>query len=239
VIIRQTERMHLTRRSLLRAGLSAGALAALAGCGGGPKSSAANKPGVATAPAQVGPLPDEASDRTAFGMVGDSITKAAAKPLTTVLQQMGFVDITIDAEVSRRIDVGDGKAEPLAGVKTMENMIAAGVAPDVWAVGLGTNDVGKYKDEAAYAALIDELLAIPDGRTPIVWVDVYNPLHLDDTKLFNLVLRDRARVRGNTTVLSWFDLASDPSGEILRGDHIHPNDKGTLVFADLVARAVG
>jgi hypothetical protein len=57
--------------------------------------------------------------------------------------------------------------------------------------------------------------------------------------MFNIVLRERAAARGNTTVLSWFDLASDPSEKILRTDHIHPNEKGTLVFADLVSTALG
>ena len=55
--------------------------------------------------------------------------------------------------------------------------------------------------------------------------------------MFNKVLRERAAARGNTTVLSWFDLASDPKEKILRTDHIHPNEKGTLVFADLVSQA--
>lgn len=171
-------------------------------------------------------------------MVGDSITKASSKPLTGVLEQIGYTEITIDAEVSRRIDVGDGRREPLAGVKTMTTMIADGVDPDVWAIGLGTNDVGKYKDAAEYAALIDEMMAIPDENVPLIWVDVYNPNQLEATNMFNLVLRDRARARGNATVLSWFALASNPSDDLLRDDHIHPNEKGTLVFADLVSRAL-
>ena len=77
-------------------------------------------------------------------MVGDSITKASAKPLTRC-SSTGFIDISIEAEVSRRIAVGDGKHEPLSGVKTMFNMIVDGVEPDVWAVAMGTNDVGKYE----------------------------------------------------------------------------------------------
>ena len=60
-------------------------------------------------------------------------------------------------------------------------------------------------------------------RVPILWVDVYNPNQIPGTKMFNKVLREQAAVRGNTTVLSWFDLASDPSEKILRTDHIHPN----------------
>jgi hypothetical protein len=220
--------------------MSAGALATLAACGSGVPSNAKTKPLGDSADAEVGPLPSAPPDhpRTRFAMVGDSITKASSKPLTSVLQTIGFTQIDINAEVSRRIDVGNGRAEPLAGVQTMHDMITSGVSPDVWAVGLGTNDVGKYKDPAAYAALIDELMSIPDPDVPLIWVDVYNPNQLAGTQMFNLVLRDRARARGNATVLSWFSLASDSTQKILRSDHIHPNEQGSLVFADLVGKAL-
>jgi lysophospholipase L1-like esterase len=171
-------------------------------------------------------------------MVGDSITKASSKSLTTVLENMGYTDISIEAEVNRRIAVGDGKHEPLSGVKTLFTMISDGVDPDVWAIAMGTNDVGKYKTADDYAGLIDQMLEMPDSKTPVVWVDVYNPNQLAGTKMFNEVLRERAAARDFTTVLSWFDLASDPKEKILRDDHIHPNERGALVFADLVSRAL-
>jgi len=232
--------VRITRRTLLRAGASTGLLAALAACGdsgvrsAGSQRSAGGNP----SPTGVGVLPAAQTTRTKFAMVGDSITKASAKPLTDVLGQLGFVDISIEAEVSRRIAVGDGKQEPLSGVKTMFNMMRDGVQPDVWAVAMGTNDVGKYDDADAYGALIDQMMSMPDRNVPIVWVDVYNPNQLPGTRMFNLVLRDRAARRGNATVLSWFDLASDPKEKILRTDHIHPNEQGTVVFADLVSQAV-
>ena len=171
-------------------------------------------------------------------MVGDSITKASSRSLTAVLEARGYTDITIEAEVSRRIAVGDGKGEPLSGVKTLFTMISEGVSPDVWAIAMGTNDVGKYNKVDDYAALIDQMMSMPEADVPIVWVDVYNPNQLAGTKMFNLVLRERAAARGNTIVQSWFDLASDPKEKILRTDHIHPNEKGTLVFADLVSAAL-
>ena len=183
------------------------------------------------------PAPDV--PRTKFAMVGDSITKASATTLTDVLSAKGFTEIDIEAEVSRRIAVGDGKGAPLSGVKTLFTMISKGVSPDVWAIAMGTNDVGKYKTTDEYATLIDQMMSMPDADVPMVWVDVYNPNQLAGTRMFNIVLRERAAARGNTTVLSWFDLASDPSEKILRTDHIHPNEKGTLVFADLVSTALG
>ena len=231
--------MRISRRALLRAGASTGLLAALAACAETVNSTATDKnPEDASSPAEIGPLPAATVERTKFAMVGDSITRASTKPLTDVLEQVGYTDIKIEAEVSRRIDVGDGKREPLSGVKTMTEMIAAGVDPDVWAIAMGTNDVGKYPDAAAYATLIDEMMSLPDKKVPIVWVDVYNPLQLAGTKVFNLVVRVRARARGNATVLSWFDLASNPKSKLLRSDHLHPNEAGALVFADLVAKAL-
>ena len=234
--------MRITRRALLRAGASTGLLAAIAACTEGDvRSSASDKddfPAAPESPEGVGLLPAPDVVRTKFAMVGDSITKASSPSLTSVLETKGFTEITIEAEVSRRIAVGDGKGEPLSGVKTLFTMIAEGVRPDVWAIAMGTNDVGKYDDAQAYAGLIDQMMSMPEPTVPIVWVDVYNPIQLAATKLFNQVLRERAEARGNSTVLSWFDLASDPQASILRTDHIHPNQKGTLVFADLVSKAL-
>jgi lysophospholipase L1-like esterase len=233
--------VRISRRTLLRAGASTGLLAALAACGdSGVRSSASTKSptGAEPLPTGIGKLPAPVVGRTKFAMVGDSITKASSKTLTTALEDQGFTDINIEAEVSRRIAVGDGKAEPLSGVKTLFTMMSDGVDPDVWAIAMGTNDVGKYKNVDEYGALIEQMMSMPDAKVPMVWVDVYNPIQLAGTKLFNEVLRERAAARGNATVLSWFDLASDPKEKILRDDHIHPNEKGTLVFADLVSAAL-
>ena len=225
----------------MRAGASTGLLAALAACSDKVYSSASDKPVVSVAslpPAAVGQLPAVEVVPTKFAMVGDSITKASKASLTEVLTNRGFIDIDIEAEVSRRIAVGDGKGEPLSGVKTLSTMISEGVAPDVWAIAMGTNDAGKYQTREEYADLITQMMSMIDVSVPIVWVDVYNPNQLPGTKMFNKVLREQAAARGNTTVLSWFDLASDPSEKILRTDHIHPNAKGTVVFADLVSAAL-
>jgi hypothetical protein len=233
--------MRVNRRELLRAGASTGLIALLAACGdSGVHSSASDKgsPALPSPPTGIGELPAAEVIRTKFAMVGDSITKASSKSLTTVLENLGYTDISIEAAVNRRIAVGDGKHEPLSGVKTLFTMISDGVDPDVWAIAMGTNDVGKYKTADDYAGLINQMLEMPDSKTPVVWVDVYNPNQLPGTKMFNEVLRERAAARDHTTVLSWFDLASDPKEKILRDDHIHPNERGALVFADLVSRAL-
>jgi lysophospholipase L1-like esterase len=237
--------MPISRRTLLRAGASGGLLAALVACGdSGVRAAGSNRNAAAAAgspTASRDSLPAGSAvpvKPTKFAMVGDSITKASSPALTNVLTTQGFTEIAIEAQVSRRIGTGDGKGAPLSGVKTLYSMIAKGAKPDVWAIAMGTNDVGKYPDAAAYGALIDQMMTMPSAKVPMLWVDVYNPNELQGTKVFNLVLRDRARARGNTKVLSWFDLASDPKSKILRQDHIHPNDTGTLVFAELVAKAL-
>ena len=233
--------MRISRRSFLRAGASTGLLAALASCSDKVYSSASDQKEIQVAsvpPAAVGQLPAPEAVRTKFAMVGDSITKASSQSLTDALGAEGFVDITIEAEVSRRIAVGDGRGEPLSGVKTLFTMISEGVTPDVWAIAMGTNDAGKYQTREEYADLIQQMMSMIDAGVPILWVDVYNPNQIAGTKMFNKVLREQADKRGNTTVLSWFDLASDPSEKILRTDHIHPNAKGTEVFADLVSAAL-
>jgi lysophospholipase L1-like esterase len=250
LFIGQNGGMQISRRTLLRAAAATALAALFGGCGDGAvRSSASDRnsssgdssvTGVGALPA--GALPPDAlpadPSRTKLGMVGDSITKASSRALTAVLEQRGFSEIDIEAKVNRRIAVGDGKSEPLSGVKTLYTMIAEGLVPDVWVIAMGTNDVGKYDGADAYAPLIDQMMMLPDAEVPILWVDVYNPAQLAATKEFNLVLRERAKARGNTTVVSWFDLASDPKSKILRSDRIHPNDKGALVFADLVAGAL-
>ena len=190
--------MRISRRSFLRAGASTGLLAALASCGEKVYSSASDRQEVPVAsvpPAGVGQLPAPETVPTRFAMVGDSITKASSANLTQALQAEGFVDITIEAEVSRRIAVGDGRGEPLSGVKTLFTMISEGVQPDVWAIAMGTNDVGKYQTREEYADLIEQMMSMPEAGVPILWVDVYNPNQIPGTKMFNKVLRERAEAR--------------------------------------------
>ena len=97
--------MRISRRSLLRAGASTGLLAVLAACAdGGVHSSATDRNGTGDVIGRGRPLPAAVANRTKFAMVGDSITKASSQSLTAALEQQGFTDITIEAEVSRRID---------------------------------------------------------------------------------------------------------------------------------------
>lgn len=228
--------MPLSRRSLL---VAVGGVA-LAACTTRKEIAGGARPGpagdvdgtpVATAPPPGVPL-------SSLAMVGDSITLASEEQLRSALGSKGITDVTIDAEQGRRIEVGNGKKEPLSGRKTLARMLQAGVSPSVWVLALGTNDVSGYPREG-YVELIDTMLAMLPATTPLVWVDTYRPRALDATLVFNEVLRDRVGARPHAVVASWFAVASNPANHVLRSDDVHPNDAGRVAFATVVAEALG
>ena len=81
------------------------------------------------------------------------------------------------------------------------------------------------------------MLAMTQDGTPVVWVDTYRPATMDQTKLFNAVLRERAAQRPNTSVASWFDVASADPKALISKDQVHPNEAGQAAFADTRRRA--
>ena len=172
------------------------------------------------------------------GIVGDSITAGSLAELQYVLTAHGVEEATIDGVPSRRIQLGNGKSEPLNGIAALYGMLASGLEPDAWVIALGTNDVGQYGDEAEYATLIDTIIEMLPRDVPLVWVDVYRPSYLEDTETFNRLVRDRLEQRGNAAVASWYDVASRPDQHVLKDDHIHPNEDGRAAFAGLVAAAL-
>ena len=146
-------------------------------------------------PAGVGQLPAPEVVPTKFAMVGDSITKASTETLTEALPTKGFTRHHIEAEVSRRIAVGDGRGEPLSGVKTLFTMISEGVSPTCGPSRWGPTMSASTQTREEYADLIDQMMPMPDAGVPILWVDVYHPNQMPGTKMFNKVLRERAKAR--------------------------------------------
>jgi lysophospholipase L1-like esterase len=232
------DRSHrLSRRTFLLA-----ALAVAAGCSKTTSTTPGDPQIGGSTPELV--LPAEVTTPTSapgpvrsVGMIGDSITFRSKPALTSVFSAKGIADVTIDAEVSRRIQVGNGKSEPLNGEQVLTNLLKVGLKPDVWVFALGTNDVNNV-DADAYPALIAAMLAMPPADTPVVWVDVYRPAALAQTKIFNTALRETTARRPNTTVASWYALASDKSKKLLASDDLHPNEAGEVAFAALVGAAV-
>jgi lysophospholipase L1-like esterase len=233
---------RLPRRAFLLGGLAVLA-AACSDAATSPPGPTSEQPGPAGSspklvlPAQATTPAGGSAPITSVAMIGDSITARSKPALTTVFAAKGIGDVVIDAEVSRRIEVGNGKDAPLNGEQALTNLLKIGVDPDVWVFALGTNDVNNV-DAGGYAALIDAMLAMPPVNTPVVWVDVYFPAALTQTKLFNTVLRDETAKRAHTTVASWFAIASDKSKKLLSSDDLHPNTAGEAAFAALVGSAV-
>lgn len=232
---------QLSRRALLAGAL--GLAVTLAGCARTPSSAAdslatggtSNGPG-ATSPADASVDVDRSAP-TSVVVIGDSITDGSAAELDAALRAVGVDDITIDAQVSRRIAVGGGPNEPRSGVQALQRLLDTGAAPDVWVIALGTNDVDKYADDD-YPELVRTLLDMVPSGAPVVWVDVHVPARRAATATFDEVLRDVVGDRDGATVASWRETVTGSDRALLRDDDLHPNARGSEAFADLVAEAV-
>jgi lysophospholipase L1-like esterase len=170
-------------------------------------------------------------------IVGDSITEASAEELREAFGHAGIDDVFIDGQASRRIEVGSGD-DGISGIRAIEDLLELEIEPEAWVIGLGTNDVGGLGSPEDCANLINEILDLIPGDVPLVWVNVYRPGEPEQTDLFNSVLAQQLDERGDATVADWFSVASNEELDVLRGDNLHPNDEGQIVFADLVVQAL-
>ncbi len=167
------------------------------------------------------------------GVIGDSITQEATPVLRALLRSDGFSTVEIDAERSRRIQVGSGT--PRAGLLVLQDLLAAGFAPDAWVFALGTNDIGSYATAEDFGELIRSMLLLVPDTTPVVWVDTHLPDRLENCALFNGELSTLLRARGLSSVASWSAANSAPFEDLLRSDRIHPSERGRVVFSTLIA----
>ena len=112
----------------------------------------------------------ESESQPTAAMIGDSITFMSTDPLRAALSGIGLDVRAIDAQVGRRITVGEG-GQPYPGTDIVE-FIANSDPPDVWVIALGTNDIGQYPDAEAFGTQVQTLLdLVPDdapwsGSTP-------------------------------------------------------------------------
>ena len=159
-------------------------------------------------------------------VIGDSITVASAPRILEGASEID-ADVTVLAEINRRITVG---SDPAAGTDVIAEVLSEG-DPDVVVVALGTNDIGKYDSIEEYAAEIDELVdQLPDDL-PLVWINTYLSRIPDDSAAFNAALIETLSERGNATIGRWSSIAQQ--GGMLR-DGVHPSEDGEQRFADLV-----
>ena len=184
------------------------------------------------------PITTSALHIESVAMVGDSITKASTDALRYDFAASGIATADIEAEVGRRIEVGDGKGTPLNGMAVLTKMLASGTKPDVWVVALGTNDAGLYANPDDYTRLITTVVGMLPANAPLVWVDVYRPDHVDGAREFNARLHRALDGRKHTAIVDWFTKASAPGQRILRSDRTHPNADGVVEFAGLVDAAI-
>lgn len=171
-------------------------------------------------------------------MIGDSITVGSTPALEERFEQLGFFDVTIEAENGKRI-AQEVSGNP-SGVSIADTLVATDVADDpleeLWVVALGTNDIGAYAERDEVEAVVDEMLdAVPDDAS-LIWVDTYLPNDVEGSELVNDVVRERLADRGNAVVAPWSAVA-DRDG-VLSSDMIHPSDQGSEVFAATVAATI-
>jgi lysophospholipase L1-like esterase len=170
-------------------------------------------------------------------MIGDSITVGSTPYLEEQFAQLGFDDVSINAQTGKRIGVSFGNNASGADIA---QFIAAAQESDpeetLWVVALGTNDIGQYTTTEEVAAEVDEILAPIPEEAPLIWVNTYFADRLESTAEVNAAIESRLSERGNATIGRWSELA--PTDGVLRSDGIHPGDEGAKVFANLVTTTV-
>lgn len=228
--------MLISRRSLLLGAVVTSVVAACSSdAADGPSANVDRTVPLEPVRTEAQPNPDKSKVPPSVIEIGDSISALAQPTLEAVLADIGFTEITVNAESSRRIAVGQEK--PTNGLDVIK-FIAGSGSPDVWVVALGTNDAGLYVTDDDYRVLIDDVLAVIPEDKHLVWVSVYRNDLLEGCVQFNRVLRQRLDERGMATVADWYQRVLDSGGSVLIDDGVHPNGDGLLVFADTVRAGI-
>lgn len=189
-------------------------------------------------------------------MVGDSITVASEPALVDVFARLGFDNVIIRSQQSKRI--ANGSRSNPSGAEVASDLVAAIesgdsllpddaplIAPDddpqdhsneLWVVALGTNDIAQYSDPAERAAAINEMLNSVPAESMLVWVDTYWRDRPEGTDEFNATIVDRVGQRGNSIIAEW-SVVADADGN-LRDDGVHPREEGSTAFANAIAAAI-
>ncbi|HWM20735.1 MAG TPA: GDSL-type esterase/lipase family protein [Ilumatobacteraceae bacterium] len=167
-------------------------------------------------------------------MIGDSITFMSTVPLQAELSGTGLDVLAIDAQVGRRITVGEN-GRPYPGTAIVE-YIANSEPPDVWVIALGTNDIGQYPDTGEFAIQVYALLDLIPAAAPLVWIDTWDGDRLEETRLVNDTLRAVVGSRDNAVVVDWASHGDDAG--VVTDDAVHPTEDGTAVFGQVVADGV-
>ena len=142
--------------------------------------------------------------------------------------------LAIDAQVGRRITVGD-RGQPYPGTEIVD-YIANSNPPDVWVITLGTNDIGKYADGAEFAAQVQALLDLLPEAAPLVGSTRGTA---PNSTRPNSSTRHSARSSVSVTMPSSPTGRVTPTTEgVVTFDLVHPTTDGIAVFAQVVADGV-
>lgn len=174
------------------------------------------------------------SDVDSVVMIGDSITVASTDELEAKFGEVGFRDVLIQAQNSKRMAESFGDNPSGSSIARF----IVGAEPDdhsgeLWVVALGTNDVNQYSSPDDVAAAVNEVLDNVPDESPLVWVDTYYRDRSDGAAMVNEVIASRLERRGNAVVAPWSAYAVNDG--VLIDDGVHPTTSGQAVFAAVVA----
>ncbi len=151
------------------------------------------------------------------GMVflGDSVMLAASDAILNL-----YPDASIDAHVSRHIGEEQQPYQQFVNEGKVHNTIV---------IALGTN--GELYDD-----IVEQTLSLIGEERSIFWVNTYCPTtEWQDSN--NAYLQQLAQKHSNITIIDWYSLIKDHP-EWLWDDGIHPNDEGSVQYANLIQQSI-
>jgi len=189
------------------------------------------------------PLVTAAPGQPDVVIVGDSITGGNTSFIAPTLRNAGL-DVQLEALSARRIAVSfQFKGLRDSGVSRVRALKAAGVAPELWVIQLGTNDLGVVQncncpDPIAFAGdIIDELLTAIGPGVPIAWVTLLSENQQVATRWFNHAISIRAARDPYIVVVDWHALTVGRPDLFL--DDVHPNVAGVRVLTQMYIDHIG
>lgn len=151
------------------------------------------------------------------GMVflGDSVMLAASDAILNL-----YPDASIDADVSRHV----GEEQ-----QPYQQFVNEGKVHNTVVIALGTNGT-------LYDSIVEQTLSLIGDDHSIFWVNTYCPTcEWQDSN--NAYLQQVAQNHSNVTIIDWYSLIKDHP-EWLWDDGIHPNDEGSVQYANLIQQSI-
>lgn len=171
---------------------------------------------------------------SSVAVVGDSLTLAAENEIEAALTRLGLDVLVIDGLESRRMVRGGSELPP--GVDAIDDVLDAGLEPELWIIALGTNDIGSGSSPDSFDDdVVSVLTRIPPGA-PVIWVDLWIRDRSAATAEANGAIRSVAALRPAMRVVDWHTHGDDPG--IITRDGIHLTEDGQRLFAASMASVV-